>query len=441
MDEKKFSRRKFLKAAAAAGAGMGAGRLLGCAAPEVQERAPAGEKLRVGVIGVAGQGDYDMTEVYQSGGAEIVALCDVDEKRAAAARARFPRASFHLDYRRLLDEKGLDAVVVATPDHTHALPTLGALRAGLHVYCEKPLTHTVEEARLVARTAAEKKRVTQMGTQIHAGANYRRVVELVQSGAIGAVEEVHVWNGTSYGRGDRPKDTPPVPEGLHYDLWLGPAPVKPYHPDHLHFWWRRWWDYGGGALADMACHYLDLPFWALKLRYPEKVSAEGAPTPAHPEGTAQWLIARYQFAARESLPPVRLTWYDGGKRPALFEEGKLPEWKGNGILFVGGKGTLIADYGKHQLLPEEKFKDFERPKPSIPDSVGHHREWVDACKSGGPTTCNFDYAGALTEAVLLGTVAYRLGSPLEWDPQNLKATNAPGAEQYLRKEYRKPWTL
>jgi predicted dehydrogenase len=424
-----LSRRHFLQAGAAA---LCAGPLLAG-----EKKLSPNERLHVAVIGVNGQGDYDMKNVANAG-AEIVALCDVDENRAVEARKRYPRARYYTDFRRVFDQKDLDAVVVATPDHMHALATLPALRAGLHVYCEKPLAHTVAEARLVAETAAKHQRVTQMGTQIHADGNYRRVVELVQSGTIGPVSAVHVWCGKSYGYGDHPKDTPPVPKGLHYDLWLGCAPYRPYHPVHLHFNWRSWWDYGGGTLNDMACHYVDLPFWALKLRHPVSVAAEGAKL--HPESVAKWLIVHYQFPEREGLAPVKLTWYDGGKQPDVLP-GKFREKWGSGVLFVGDKGMLLADYGRHQLLPEKQFEGFKPPRPFIPDSVGHHKEWVEACKNGGKTTCNFSYAGALSEAVLLGTVSYRLGRPLNWDAGELKAVNEPEAERFLHKEYRKPWSL
>ncbi len=434
----RLTRRRFLQTSAAAWtAGLWSSLL------QAQEKKrPANEQLRVGVIGIAGQGAYDTNEVDAAGGAAIVALCDVDENREenrkGVARKRFPKAKFYNDFRRLIDQKDLDAVIVATPDHTHAVATMAALKAGLHVYCEKPLTHTVSEARIVAETAAKQKRVTQMGTQIHAGSNYRRVVELIQSGAIGAVREVHVWCAKSHGGSDRPKETPPVPEGLHYDLWLGTAPYRPYHPTYIPFHWRGWWDFGGGTLADMACHYMDLAFWALKLRHPVKVAAEGPPP--HPESAAKWLIVHYEFPPRQDLPAVKLTWYDGGKRPAQFAEGKLPKW-GDGVLFVGENGMLLADYENHKLLPEEQFAGFKPPEPFIPNSIGHHREWVQACKTGGPTTCNFDYAGALTEAVLLGNVSYRLGRPLNWDAKNLRATNEPNADKFLQHKYRSPWTL
>ncbi len=428
----RLSRRRFLKASAAAGA---AGMLPFPLAAEVKKPS-ANERLHVGVIGVEGRGAGNINDLVKAG-AEIVALCDVDENRAGKMRERFPRARFDVDFRRMLDQKGLDAVLIATPDHTHAIPTLLALRAGLHVYCEKPLTHTVAEARLVAQTAAQQKRVTQMGTQIHAGNNYRRVVELIQSGAIGPIKEVHVWAGTGYAGGDRPRETPPIPKGLHYDLWLGPAPERPYHPSYIPFSWRGWWDFGGGALDDMACHHVDLPFWALKLRHPIRVKAEGPPV--HPESTARGLIVEYDFPARGELPPVKLTWYDGGKRPALFAQGKLPKW-GDGSLFIGARGMLLAGYSSHKLLPEKEFESFQPPPQTIASSIGHHREWIEACKNGGPTTCNFDYSGALTEAVLLGTVAYRSGKTITWDARNLK-TGVAEADQFLTKEYRKPWSL
>ena len=439
------TRRHFLHASAVAGASAFFAWPL-----RAEDKKPSpNERLHVGVIGVAAQGEYDWREVAKAG-AEIVAWCDVDESRTGAARSTFPDASFDVDFRKMLDRKGIDAVIVATPDHTHAVATVAALKSGRHVYCEKPLTHDVYEARVVAETAAKEKRVTQMGTQIHnhPSGNYRRCVELIQGGAIGPVKEVHVWCGRSYGGAKRPEGSEPVPKGLHWYLWLGTAPDRPFyrgkadrdgHYCYEPFNWRQWWDFGGGTLADMACHHVDLPFWALKLRHPTKVSAEGSPKP-DVEAAADWLIVNYEFPARGDLPPVKLTWYDGGKRPPHFAEGKLPKW-GDGSLFVGEKGMLLAGYTQRKLLPEADFKDFVAPKQTIPDSVGHHKEWVEACKSGAATTCNFDYAGALTEAVLLGNVSYRVGKPLEWDARNLKATKCPEAERYLRRHYRKPWTL
>jgi predicted dehydrogenase len=338
-----------------------------------------------------------------------------------------------------LERRDIDAVVVSTADHAHAVATAAALHLGKHVYCEKPLTHTVYEARTIARLAGRHPMLaTQMGTQIHATDNYRRVVELVKSGAIGSVRECHVWCEKSLANSDRPSTMPPIPSNIHWDLWLGPAPARPYHPDYLPKTWRHWWDFGEGILGDMACHYVDLAFWALDLKYPSSVEAEGPPI--HAETTPEWLIARYQFPARHRLPPVHLTWYDGGKQPSLIEEGKVPNWR-NGVLFVGDKGMLVADYGRRKLLPETQFEGFQPPEPFIPKSIGHHKEWLQACKTGGPTSCNFQYGSALTETVLLGNVAYRTGHKLEWDAARLRATNTRQAENYLRTEYRRGWEL
>jgi predicted dehydrogenase len=429
-------RRKFLQSTVAGAVGFWTGRLTAAARPSANER------LHVGVIGVRGQGTHDMNGVADGGGV-IAALCDVDEDVLGKARHAHPRAKAYSDFRHLLEHKGLDGVVVATPDHWHAPITARALQAGLHVLCEKPLTHTVAEARLITEMAAKHRRVTQMGTQIHAGSNYRRAVELIRSEAIGPVKEVHVWVSTVWsGAGGRPRDypseRPPVPPGLRYDLWLGPAPVHPYHRMFHHYVWRGWWDFGGGALADMACHYMDLPFWALGLRHPEKVVAEGPPV--HPASTGRDLTVRYQFPARGHMPAVELTWYEGTRKPPVLKERDVPRWD-NGVLFVGAKGMLLADYGRRRLLPEKEYAGLTPPKPFIPDSIGHYREWVEACKSGAPTTCHFGYAGPLTEAVLLGNVAYRLGKPLTWDAKGLRALNEPEAERFLHKEYRKPYTL
>ena len=396
----------------------------------------ANEKLNIGVIGVANRASANLSGVKSE---NIVALCDIDENFLQRAAARHPQARIYRDFRKLLEQPGLDAVVVSTADHTHAAASVMAMRLGMHVYCEKPLTHSVHEARLVAETARQYKRVTQMGTQIHAGNNYRRVVELVQSGAIGKVSECHVFCEKSWSGGARPKEMPAVPKGLAFDLWLGPAPERPYNPSYLPVNWRRWWDFGGGTLGDMGCHYMDLAHWALKLRHPSTVEAQGPPV--HPETTPAWMIVRYQFPAREQMPPVEVTWYDGGKRPPLITEGRLGlDWK-NGVLFVGDKGYLIADYNRHRLLPERDFEGFEPPARRIGPSQGHYEEWIEACKYGGPTTCNFDYAGALTETVLLGNVAFRTGKKLEWDARNLMARNGPEAAQYVRRECRKGWEI
>jgi hypothetical protein len=285
-----------------------------------------------------------------------------------------------------------------------------------------------------------------MGTQIHAGDNYRRVVELVQAGAIGSVEEVHVWLAANFDgppvptdmeQPAAPADGPPVPDGLDWNLWLGPAAHRPYSPAYAPFRWRYWWGFANGQLGDFFCHYCDLAFWALRLRYPTTVEATG---PVHPESTARWTIARQKYPARGDLPPTTLTWYDGGGYPPFLEERGVPPWQ-NAVLFLGSEGMLIADYHKHLLLPEDKYADFQPPEPFIPTSIGHHREWIEACKTGGSTTCNFDYSGPLTEAALLCNVALRTGRALTWDAKRLTAVGSPEADAFIRRSYRDGWVL
>jgi predicted dehydrogenase len=422
-----LNRRDFLRGVAAVGV-----------ASTLGSRAKAGpnEKLNVGIIGTSGRALGNIEGVE---GENIVAVCDIDDRLIGVAKERFPKAQTFQDFRKLIEMSGLDAVVISTADHTHAPAAAMALRMGKHVYCEKPLSHSVHEARTLARLASEARVATQMGTQIHASDNYRRVVELVRSGAIGPVKAVHVWLGTAnWSGGERPTETPSVPPGLSWDLWIGPAPERPYHPTYQPQNWRRWWDFGNGTLGDMGCHFVDLPFWALDLRHPTTIEAQGPPV--HPETAPNKLVVRYEFPARAPQPPVSLTWYQGGQRPEALTELKLTGWR-NGVLFEGEKGMILADYGRKLLLPEDKFRDFQAPPPSIPNSIGHHAEWIAAAKDGRPTTCNFDYSGALTETILLGNVAYRTGQKIEWDGPKMKATNCPEAERFLRREYRKGWTL
>ena len=330
-----------------------------------------------------------------------------------------------------------DAIVIATADHNHAPASIRAINAGLHVYCEKPLTHTVAEARLIAEAAKAKGLATQMGTQIHAGSNYRRVVEIIQAGTIGDVTEVHVWVGKGWGGGERPEDSDEPPANLNWDLWLGPAPVRPFKAGRYHpAQWRRWWDFGQGTLGDMGCHYMDLPFWALDLRHPISCQAEGPDV--HPETCPLGLVVNYKFPARGDWPAVDLTWYDGDKTPREVAGERVPN---SGVMFIGSEGKMFASYNNYKLFPREKFAEFEPPEKTIPDSIGHHAEWIKACKEGSPTTCNFDYSGALTESVLLGNVAYRTGKQLDWDGKNLKATNCPEADSYIRKDYRQGWEV
>jgi predicted dehydrogenase len=432
-------RRDFIRTLGMAAAGSA---LAGCQSSRPRSIS-ANEKLNIGFIGTAGQAGFSIDNLK---GQNIVALCDVDATNLAKAAQQFPSAQTYRDFRRLIDQKGIDAIVVATPDHTHAVATAAALRTGRHVYCEKPLTHTVGEARAITELARRTKLVTQIGTQIHAGNNYRRVVELVQSGAIGAVREVHVWVNSSYGGQAVPAPTAPIPVTLDWDLWVGPVASRPYSPEYVPFKWRNWWAFGGGSLADFGCHFMDLPFWALGLKYPTSIEPLAGP-PVNAEATPPWLIVRYQFPERPGTknvapaPGVSLTWYHGGRRPEhLISDELYAKWKG-GVLFVGDKGMLLADYGRHTLLPDDKFKDFSRPKEFIANSIGHHQEWVQAIKTGGTPTCHFGYSGPLTETALLGNIAYRVGQKIEWDSINLRARNCPAADELVQYHYRAGWKL
>jgi len=428
-----FSRRDFLRSCGTGAAVLSSGAWSQLAAAE--SKSP-NEKLNIACVGTANRAGANINGCQSE---NIVALCDVDKNYLDRAAAKYRGARTYADYREMIDKEApkIDAVIVATADHNHALATLKAIRAGKHAYCEKPLTHTVQEARLVAEAAKKQGVATQMGTQIHAGNNYRRVVEIIQSGAIGDVTEVHVWVGKAWGGGNRPEGGQEPPPTLSWDLWLGPAPVRPYVPGRYHpGQWRRWWDFGTGTLGDMACHYMDLPFWALKLRHPTSCEAEGPEV--HPETCPMGLIVRYQFPKRGDLPPVKFTWYDGNRTPREVAGQRVP---GSGVMFIGSEGKMFADYNKYKLFPAEKFAGFKPPEQTIPNSIGHHAEWIKACKDGSPTTCNFDYSGALTEAVLLGNVAYRTGEKLEWDAKTLKAANCPAADKFVRKQYRKGWEV
>ena len=423
------TRREFLRTGSLAGFGI----LLAGSSLTAAGKAPS-EKLRIACVGTQNRARANIAGVR---GQDIVALCDIDSRYLAKRSKGLPSARTYRDFRKLLDQKDIEAVVVSTPDHTHAPASAAALRSGRHVYCEKPLAHSVSEARVLATLAKKHERATQMGTQNHAGANYRRCVEIIQSGAIGAVKEVHVWVGKGWSAGDRPAPTP-TPEHIAFDLWIGPAPERKHHPNLLPKNWRRWWDFGGGTLADMGCHHIDLSHWALGLRHPVAIEAEG-PEP-HPEGAPDGLIVHWDYPARGKQPPVRLTWYDAGKHRRLWKKYELPKWT-DGSLFVGDKGMMLAGYGSYRLLPEADFEGFEPPPRTIPDSIGHYNEWIQASKTGGPTTCNFDYSGALSESVLLGNVAFRAQKRIEWDAENVEVTNDAAANRFVKREYRKGWVL
>ncbi len=442
-----LTRRQFLRQAAATGAVL-------AGAPAFVSARAANDKLNLVIIGCGGRGAANMASVM---GENIVALCDVSEPNLLQAAKKAPQAKQFRDFRKLYDslkDSEFDAVVVSTTEHTHAFATLPALQRKKHVYCEKPLTHNIREARLITEEAKKAGVATQLGTQIHAGNNYRRVVELVQAGVIGPVREAHVWVSRAWGRQseeeakehkdllwitERPKEEMPVPAGLDWDLWTGPAPQRPFNNVYVPGpKWYRWWDFAGGTMSDLGAHWLDLPFWALKLDTPQAVEAGGPPPHAELAPASMW--ARFHYGPRGDMPAVSVTWHQGTSKPELLKEGKIPSW-GNGVLFVGTRGMLLSDYGKHVLLPEKEFAAFKRPDKSIPDSLGHHAEWLHACKTGAPTTCPFSYSGLLTEANHLGNVAYRAGKRIEWDAKAMRIRNAPEAEQFLGREYRKGWTL
>ncbi|AWM35759.1 Inositol 2-dehydrogenase [Gemmata obscuriglobus] len=439
-----LSRRSLLKTSAVAATAL--------AAPNYIRARNANEKLNVAIIGAGGRGAANLNGVASE---NIVALCDVSTPAVEKAAEKHTSARKFTDFRKVFERaKEFDAVVVSTCEHTHAFATLLALQHGKHVYCEKPLTHNIWEARVIREAAAKTKLATQMGTQIHAEDNYRRVVELVQTGAVGPVREVHVWVGRAWGLQsaeeakankdilfvtERPKDEVKPPADLDWELWLGPAPARPFNPVYVPGpKWYRWWDFGNGTMSDLGSHWNDLPFWALKLKAPTAVAANG-PKP-HPELAPASMQAVYEFPARGDMPAVTMTWHQGSFKPPQWTEKKIPQW-GSGVLFVGDNGMLLSDYSKYLLLPEKRFADFVRPKPFIEKSKGHYAEWIHACKTGAPTTCNFEYAGWLTESNHLGNVAFRVGKRLEWDAEKMKATNCPDADPFIRREYRKGWQL
>ena len=440
-----LNRRRFLRDGAIAGA-------VTLGFPAILSSRSPGSKLNIAIIGAGGRGADNAAAVAAE---NIVALCDVDGVNLAKAAAKYPQARTYKDFRRLYEKADdIDAVVVSTAEHTHAVATMPALRLKKHVYCEKPLTHDVREARAIVEAAREAGVITQMGIQIHSGDNYRRVVEIVQSDAIGPVSEVHVWVSRAWGWQteedakvnadivfvqERPKEETPVPEGLDWDLWIGPAPYRPYNEVYLPGpKWYRWWDFGNGTMSDLGSHWIDLPFWALKLDAPLTIEASGPPP--NPEIAPASMSARYTYGARGELPGLTLTWYQGSERPEIWKEGGIPQWK-NGALFIGKKGMLLADYSKYLLLPEKDFAGFQPPPQVFPKSPGQQEEWVNACKTGERASCDFSYSGRLTEANHLGNVAYRAGRKLEWDSKNLRIANDAGANGLLAQKYREGWSL
>ncbi|MBI4661700.1 MAG: Gfo/Idh/MocA family oxidoreductase [Verrucomicrobia bacterium] len=446
-----ISRRNFLRGATLSAFGFTVlpSRVLGLGG-----QTPPSEKLNIAGIGIGGQGASDLNQLA---GENIVALCDVDWARGAGMFKKFPNAKKYKDFRKMLEEqKDIDAVVVATPDHVHAIASLTAIKLGKHVYCEKPLTHSVWEARKVAEAAREHKVATQMGNQGQASEQTRRLSEMVSDGAIGPVREAHIWtdrpsNGLfneywPQGVG-RPADSPPVPSTLDWDLWIGPAPYRPYHPAYVPFKWRGWWDFGTGALGDIGCHSFDPVFRALKLGYP--TSVEACSTRVNEETFPLASVVTYHFPARGDMPPVKLTWSDGGTRPPRPEELEDGRVMGaTGALLIGDRGKILSSQRGYSIIPEARMKEYGEPPRKLARSPGHHREWIEACKGGQPAGSNFDWAGPLAEVVLLGNVALRVHlreeltkRKLLWDGPGLQIANLSQANKYLRREYREGWSV
>ncbi len=423
---------------------------------------PPSEKLNIAGVGVGGMGGSNVANCQAE---NIVALCDVDaEGYAAHTIKNYPKAVVYKDFRRMLDQqKDIDAVIVATPDHSHAVIGMAAIQRGKHVYIQKPLAHSVYEARLLTEAAREHKVATQLGNQGHSADGVRMICTWIWDGAIGPVREVHAWtNRPVWPQGievDRPKETPPVPSSLDWDLWIGPAAMRPYHPTYHPGNWRAWWDFGTGSLGDLGCHILDAPFWALKLKYP--TSVEGCistywndlwkPCPPKNENYPRSTIVRFTFPAREGMPEVKLTWWDGGMlppRPEELEPGRRMGDDDGGVLYIGEKGVLMCGcYGRSpQLLPAAKMQAYKRPPLAVEripgGEQGHEKDWIRACKGGKPASSNFDFSGPLSEMVLMGNLAVRYPQrKLVWDGEKMEVGNDREANAYVRRHYRTGWTL
>lgn len=434
---------------------------------------PPSEKVNIAIIGAGGMGRTNVRHLFNEKDAQIIAVCDVAEttdlspfyykgfggRKAVRAEVETHyskaspgfRCAEYEDFRVMLEkEKAIDAVLCATPDHAHAIVSITAMKMGKHVYCEKPLAHNIWEVRQVARVAKETGVATQMGNQGHSGEGIRQTCEWLWDGAIGTVREVHGWSdvGRWVTEPGRPSATPPVPAGWNWDLWLGPREYRPYHPSYAPYNWRGWWAFGTGGIGDMACHNIDPAVWALRLENPTRVEAT---TTGLDQEVASMSggIYTFHFGARGDLPPVRLTWYDGGLRPPTPEgldptdpRQNLGEG-GDGLLFIGEKGFLTCGgWAKMpRLLPLSLHRDYKRPEKTLPRGNGHHADWLAACKGGPPASGNFEYSARLTELALLGNVALRTKKLLLWDGPNMRASNVPEADPFIREEYRKGWEI
>jgi predicted dehydrogenase len=451
---KKLTRREMLKTSAV----LGTGALFLPSGVLTRGQSP-NEKMNVAFIGLGNQGNYQLSNLSKmTNDVNVVALCDVDDVTAGKAYENNPAAKKFYDFRQMFDEmeKSIDAVASSTPDHSHYHPTMRAIRAKKHVYLEKPLAHSVQEIRNIVNAAAEMKVATQLGCQRHAMKNMHRVVELIKSGAIGDVTEVYSWIGGSRGMPEIPGTSTVPPDTLKWDLWLGPCPKDWKHsiskalngkdePTFAPYNWRFWWDFGTGETGNWSCHILDIPYWALDLKYPVKVSASGPEIDS--ERTPKEMHVVYDYPAQGNRPALKLHWSHTAK-PACYAKYGIPsniknkagEAVNANTLFVGTKGMLLTGFDRHILLPEETFTDFEYPTPFIPDSPGFHREWVNACKGGIPATCNFAYSGPMAESAILGNTAYRAGhKTFDWDAANLIAKDCPEVQAALKPAFRKGW--
>jgi len=459
---KTAERRDFLKTSAAIGAGYFISNSYAAEPSKL-----ANEEVRLACIGVGGKGGSDTDQAAEL--CKAVALCDCDEGTLNKKAEKFSGVKKYTDFRKLFDElgKNIDAVTVSTPDHTHAPAALRAINLGIATYVQKPLTHTVYEARALREAAAKKKVATQMGNQGSAENGLREAVEVIQSGAIGKVTEAHIWtNRPVWPQAPdiikRPEGEDPIPENLNWDAFIGPAPMRPFKKGVYHtFKWRGFWDFGTGALGDMGCHTANMAFRALKLEYPTSVEATAGHVNA--ETCPSIATVTFQFPARGDMPACKVVWYEGKSPTGKMDNNGKPEFKknlppeellfgqtppGSGSLIVGDKGTLYSpnDYGaKFSLYPEKDFTGYTPPSPTIArngkSDKGMKQEWIDAVRGGPAPYSNFDVAGLLTEFILLGNVAIRTGKKLEWDGPACKVTNCPEAEQYVRKQYRKGWEL
>jgi len=450
---KDLARRDFVKTAAGIAGAVASLTIVPRCVLGGPRQIPPSEKMHVAGIGIGGMGGGNLRNLEAEN--HIVALCDVDPTYAARTIQRYPKAPFYTDYRKMLErQKDIDGVVVATPDHTHAVISMAAMRAGKHVYCQKPLTHDVYEARMLAQAAKQYKVATQMGIQGHSHDDRHLLLDWIAKGLIGEIREVDAWCSLSYypwGHAswsskwsERPKDVMPVPAGLDWDLWIGPAPMRPYHRAYHPTTWRCWWDFGCGMMGDRGAHSFDPVYQALKLTAPTSIDATtcGNTAEVHPLSA----IVTYQFPAREGFPPLKLTWYEGTRppRPADLEDGRHLPAEG-GIIIKGSTASIMAGVygGSPRIIPEAKMKELVLPAKGTARFHGrsHEMNWVNACKTGEPAGADFSYSGPLTEVCLLGNIAQRVDARIEWDVAELKVTNLPEANRYVRTEYRKGWSL